>query len=173
MAYTATFKVSADHIAPEYRLNDNTVIVRSNSPNEYYATLKLFGCSKNYNTPEAAVCGLLADNGCRNITLHKVEEKAEMKNENYVIATDDGSILCRGYNLYKDAYRFTDISTEAQYMRFGTAQEAGKFLGEMVRSNPDEKYRGSFVCKESEAFRWRLEHVSNVTRSANKQGLTQ
>lgn len=81
--------VSCHHVAEAYRLNALALDVNAyvqgqgimlshreakhGNPVEWYARIPRFGCGKSYLTAEAAIRGLLQDNGCTAITIAKVE----------------------------------------------------------------------------------------------------
>jgi len=79
------FIVSADHVCPEYRL-DNVAfqdgyetafrVCSNDGEKTFYASAGHFGCGKDYATAEAAIRGLLWDNGCTNIRIEAVEQAA-------------------------------------------------------------------------------------------------
>ena len=75
---TQTFIVSADHISPEYRADRLPVRVspwkNPNAAETFSAYAAGYGSGKTYATPESAIRGLLAENGCTNIRIHAEPE---------------------------------------------------------------------------------------------------
>jgi hypothetical protein len=61
-----TYRVTADHVHPDYRFQDKEVKAHKDSDG-YYATSSGLGCSKTYRTADAAVRSLFADQACTNI----------------------------------------------------------------------------------------------------------
>lgn len=62
------FTVSADHVCDKYAAHARIVKV-SRDQDKYFATSDNYGCGKSYATKEAAIRGLLLDNGCTNIRI--------------------------------------------------------------------------------------------------------
>lgn len=90
---SASFKVSANHVSPAYRLEGKVFHVAKNVddcgmvgyhraqpehgiPEEFYAKLSGFGCGKSFSNAVAAIRSLLADNGCTDIRIEKIETPA-------------------------------------------------------------------------------------------------
>lgn len=63
------FLVTADHRFPECAARDALAQVSATSEGAYYATMRRYGCSKNYATAEDAIRAMLADHACRAVTM--------------------------------------------------------------------------------------------------------
>lgn len=62
--------VNAYHHSAKYQAINETITVRQDKgDNRYYADSALYGCSKNYKTPEDAIYSMLSDHGCYAITI--------------------------------------------------------------------------------------------------------
>ncbi len=67
------FLVTAEHISEKYACSDLEVVAKEytdgtdNPP--WYVSIRTYGCSKNYKTPEAAIRGMLLDHACFNIKI--------------------------------------------------------------------------------------------------------
>lgn len=73
-----TFLVSADHVVAKYRLVDAVVEVTyrdyrgHGGQEEFYWSKQPFGCSKSYRTAEAAIQGMLYENGCTRVLIKAI-----------------------------------------------------------------------------------------------------
>jgi hypothetical protein len=65
-----TFIVNANHTVAKYAATDATARV-SCRDGKYSAFMAVYGCSKDYATPEAAISGMLSDHGCTNIRVSR------------------------------------------------------------------------------------------------------
>lgn len=64
------YRVACNHVSANYRRSDERVSVKTNNNGAtWYASMAGFGCSKDYYKPEAAIRGLLNDNGCTDILI--------------------------------------------------------------------------------------------------------
>lgn len=78
------YKVSADHIAPEYRRTDEPVLVALDRlDNTWSATAAKLGCGKPCRTPEQAIRSLFQDHACSNITI-----TGPVKSGEYILLSD-------------------------------------------------------------------------------------
>jgi hypothetical protein len=66
--------VNAYHVSAKYQaINELIKVYQDKGDNRYYADSNLYGCSKNYKTPEDAIYSMLSDHGCYAITIEKVK----------------------------------------------------------------------------------------------------
>lgn len=80
-----TFQVTASHSSPTYQVNRVVILNPLFSDPDYSTGLNVmsdgdkfyacggnFGCGRSYSTPEAAIFGLLYENGCKNIVIAEI-----------------------------------------------------------------------------------------------------
>lgn len=63
------YRVSADHVAADYRAASKPVLVAEDSDGTFFATASPYGCGKSAATAEDAIRSLLSDNACDNIKI--------------------------------------------------------------------------------------------------------
>lgn len=70
------FHVTASHVAASWCFTDHPAIAKPSPglPGKWYATSDRLGCSRDYDTPEAAVKSLFHANACSNVRL--VQERS-------------------------------------------------------------------------------------------------
>lgn len=66
------YLVTAKHVSPKYAL-DNALVTVCAQAGKFHVDLMPFGSGKDYDTPEAAIRGLLLDNGCTSIVITKAK----------------------------------------------------------------------------------------------------
>lgn len=66
------YLVTASHVIPKYGCNDLPARVsRDSYTGQWSATMRGFGCSKGYRTPEIAITEMLRDHACTDIRIRQ------------------------------------------------------------------------------------------------------
>lgn len=73
------FKVSANHVSPNWRFEDHVVTAKPSPglPGKWYATADRLGCSRDYATAEDAVRSLFYANACTSVRVAPVQPEPE------------------------------------------------------------------------------------------------
>lgn len=78
------YRVSADHIASEYRrVNEPVLVAHDRSDNTWFATAAKLGCGKSFETPEQAIQSLFQDHACTDIRI-----VGPVKSGEYILLSD-------------------------------------------------------------------------------------